>query len=342
MMAGKQTDKNKIEKPVSSTQETESREESPEVPPVSQGASESQSSANANLDDFDALLRLGSSEKDDYHVAMEISRFLEAKVNASDVGRDYRVLYLYDDRQSIDITFSDGVLNALSPDDSANMNILLILHSSGGQIEPAYMLSKLLKKSAKEMRFIVCIPRRAKSAATLLSLGADELHMGILGEIGPIDPQINGLPLLGFQDSMEFLAELSCKHPQSSEMFARYLGMSLSIHVLGYSQRVPESAAQYAERLLRNKSHFLPQNENPKSIARKLVYDYKDHGFVIDFEEAQQLLGSSFVKTDTPEIKLAQEIHRFLEKVNLVLGFTRQRYFRIVGDTRFGAFLRSA
>jgi len=39
----------------------------------------------------------------------------------------------------------------------------------------------------------VVVPRTAKSAATLLAIGADEIHMGPLGQLGAgIDPQMAG------------------------------------------------------------------------------------------------------------------------------------------------------
>jgi membrane-bound ClpP family serine protease len=67
------------------------------------------------------------------------------------------------------------------------------------------------------------VPRQAKSAATLIAIGADEIHMGPLGELGPIDPQLGGLPALGVGQALERIASLVERHPGSAEMFARYL-----------------------------------------------------------------------------------------------------------------------
>ncbi len=60
---------------------------------------------------------------------------------------------------------------------------------------------------------MVSVPRRAKSAATLISLG-DEIHMGELSELGPIDPQVGKprLPVLSLRSSaLECIATL-CKN----------------------------------------------------------------------------------------------------------------------------------
>ena len=59
--------------------------------------------------------------------------------------------------------------------------ILLILYSSGGQIGSAYLIGKLCQEYAQG-KFMVVVPRQAKSAATLLCCAANEIHMGSLSE----------------------------------------------------------------------------------------------------------------------------------------------------------------
>jgi hypothetical protein len=58
------------------------------------------------------------------------------------------------------------------------------------------------------------------------------------------------------------------------------------------------------------------------SIAKRFVYGYKDHGFVIDRDEAADILGSVIIKTETQEYRLA----------NLVSNETE---FKPTSDTRF-------
>jgi ClpP class serine protease len=41
-----------------------------------------------------------------------------------------------------------------------------------------------------DQKLRVIVPNIAKSAATLFALGADEILMGYLSELGPIDPQV--------------------------------------------------------------------------------------------------------------------------------------------------------
>ena len=81
----------------------------------------------------------------------------------------------------------------------------------------------------------------------MICLGAAETHMGRLSELGPIDPQVDGLPALGLSDGVHFLTDLAARRPEASEMLARFLSMQLRVEVLGYMERVSESATQYTK-----------------------------------------------------------------------------------------------
>jgi membrane-bound ClpP family serine protease len=205
-------------------------------------------------------------------------------------------------------------------------DILLIIDSPGGSVEPAYLISKTLKRLGK--KFSVAVPRRAKSAATLLSLGADEIHMGMMSQLGPIDPQVSGLPALALGNDLKHIAEIAEKCPGASEVLAKYLIDQVPIRRLGYYERVSESAVQYAERLLTGK--VLPDSKSAEEVAKHLVHHYKDHSFVIDIEEAQRLLGATLVKEQTPEYELADEIYSFLDFAMLV-GRINKKQFWVVG-----------
>jgi hypothetical protein len=64
----------------------------------------------------------------------------------------------------------------------------LFLYSRGGDVLTPWRLVHLIREFASE--FAVLIPFRAYSAGTLICLGADELVMGVMGELGPIDPSV--------------------------------------------------------------------------------------------------------------------------------------------------------
>jgi membrane-bound ClpP family serine protease len=190
--------------------------------------------------------------------------------------------------------------------------VLLVLLSRGGSIEPAYQISKLCKTFTKG-RFVVVVPRHAKSAATLIAICADEIHIGPLGQLGPIDPQLGGLPALGVSQALKRIASVSEEFPKSADMFARYLQRALTVEQIGYCDRIAESAIQYAERLLLTKPHL--QKRAPM-IARELVHEYKDHGFAIDVAEAKTHLGTEWIRSDTKELQAAEEVYKLFDQLN--------------------------
>lgn len=244
------------------------------------------------------------------------------------VGIDYCLLGLLDSETSISDFELDRIYSALQrTNPTREKDVLLLLLTRGGSIEPAYQISKLCKSFAHE-KFVVVVPRYAKSAGTLLALGADEIHMGPLGHLGPIDPQLGGLPALGVSQALKSIAALSEQFPGSADMFARYLRLALTVEQIGYYERVSESAAQYAERLLQAKT-TLPKPA--RAIADELVHEYKDHGFVIDLDEARQHLGTDWVKTGTPEVDAGEQIYSLFDHVNLFLGLLQQKRLLVSG-----------
>ena len=57
--------------------------------------------------------------------------------------------------------------------------IALVIESPGGSAKSAFQLAMLLKRHCGG--FVAVVPRYAKSAATLLALGADEIILGSYG-----------------------------------------------------------------------------------------------------------------------------------------------------------------
>jgi hypothetical protein len=238
----------------------------------------------------------------------------------------YDVLLLFDEADSISTYHSDRLYAAASETKGNKKDILLIVQSHGGRIEPAYLISKTLKRLSAN-KFVAVVPRRAKSAATLIALGADEIHMGMMSQLGPIDPQLYGLPAMSLANALDFIADLSCRFPAASELLTKYLQDQAPIRILGYHQRVNESAVQYAERLLAGKA--LADGKTPEQVAKHLVNHYKDHDFVIDSDEATTLLGDGIVKQGTSEYQCADEIYRLLDLVGIFLSIRDKQYWYV-------------
>lgn len=217
--------------------------------------------------------------------------------------------------------------------------IALLIDSQGGLATQSYELAMLLRRHCGG--FFALIPRHAKSAATLLSLGADAIIMNEHAELGPLDVQMydpdredvmSGLDevqslerleafALGAMDRMAMLLlQRTNKKVKNVLPFVSEFVTNLTkpmfegIDVVRYTQmsRALKVAEEYGKRLLR-------QNYGPAAdeIARKLVENYPDHGFPIYPDEAAEL----GLKLQPPpsEIKSALEkIARHLPGLNAV------------------------
>lgn len=281
-----------------------------------------------NLDDFSDVVTLVENHKDDENfIKSNALEYIDVLIERSGLNKNYNVIFLYDDNRSISSIHSDSIYRALN-NVSETMDVLLIIHSRGGSVEPAYLISKSCKRLSKN-KFVVAIPRRAKSAATLIALGADQIHMGLMSELGPIDPQFNKLPAVALSNALKKIAELSSEYPKSADMFSKFLTENLSLSVLGYFERVNASAAQYASRLLSGKK--LPAGETPERLGDHFTNHYKDHSFVIDVDESESLLGKSIVKKDSAEYSLANSIYQFMDFFELICRVFLEKEVSIVG-----------
>ncbi|WP_259460473.1 SDH family Clp fold serine proteinase [Propionibacterium australiense] len=80
------------------------------------------------------------------------------------------------------------VLEELLVDCDQTKDLHLLLSSPGGDGEIALRMVRSLQQRCRELTVIV--PDMAKSAATIVCLGAHHILMGPGGDLGPIDPQM--------------------------------------------------------------------------------------------------------------------------------------------------------
>jgi len=107
----------------------------------------------------------------------------------------------------IDLEDVDGFVDLVDSISAKEVDILL--HSPGGSPEATERIVDILRSKFEKVYFL--IPHSAYSAATMLALSGDEvvLHWG--ASLGPIDPQINGIPARalkrGFEKAKKALQE---------------------------------------------------------------------------------------------------------------------------------------
>jgi 5-methylthioribose kinase len=95
----------------------------------------------------------------------------------------------------------DGFMSAINGLD-VKSGLDLILHTPGGELAAAQSIVRYLKsKFSRDIRAIV--PHSAMSAGTIIACACREILMAKHSFIGPIDPQIGGLPANGVLEEFE-------------------------------------------------------------------------------------------------------------------------------------------
>ncbi len=103
-----------------------------------------------------------------------------------------------------DAVFPDGVVlfEELIYNSDPDLDLHLLLDSPGGDGETAVRLVRSAQERCR--RLVVVVPGQAKSAATLLAMGAHEILMGPTSDLGPVDPQFRlGDGLVSAKDLIE-------------------------------------------------------------------------------------------------------------------------------------------
>jgi hypothetical protein len=223
-----------------------------------------------------------------------------------------------------------------------NKPIALLIDSPGGYSKAAYQTAMSIRRHCGS--FTAVIPRYAKSAATLLALGASEIILNTDAELGPLDVQIfdpereeiasaldevqsverlhaSALSLL--DQTMMFLITRTGKKvdttiPQVLKFVSDMMRpMFESIDVVHFTQRARalKVTEDYAVRLLRSEY----PREEAERIASRLVSAYSEHGFVIDAEEAEDF-GGPEVRAQIKTVKPTPDQVSLMDSLVPVLG----------------------
>ena len=171
----------------------------------------------------------------------------------------------------------------------------LILHSYGGAVDTPYKVVTLIREFCDE--FAVIVPFVAKSAASMLVLGADEVVMGPISELGPVDPLVTHpvykdilVPVQAVWHCLDYLQRsiISSAEPEVASFMITPLLNKLDPWLIGDYEKTIKASRQYAKTLL--SKYMLKDNpERVQSVMQALTEGYFSHGYPIGRREAKEL-----------------------------------------------------
>lgn len=159
----------------------------------------------------------------------------------------------------------NGFMNAIYGMDRTK-GLDLILHTPGGEICATEALGNyLVSMFGNNIRVI--IPQIAMSGGTMLSCLGTEIIMGKHSSIGPIDPQINGVPAHGIKLEFEMIKDEIKKNPAMIVLYREILSKYHPTFILMCEQAITLSE-EVASRWLKN-SMF--KKNKKKDVAVKKI-----------------------------------------------------------------------
>ena len=210
---------------------------------------------------------------------------------------DCNLIVLIDQLFPASLTVVEELLYGFTP----NKPIHLLLASPGGNGEAAVRLVRSIQKRCSELT--VLLPDMAKSAATILCLGADHLLFGPNGDIGPVDPQLP-LPagLASAKNIVEAVAEAERRvtnNPQTYPLFGGLLGQVNMLTVEQARSALERSSALVEEALASNPRRSPDEvAELAQNLQKPLIDDPKDHSAATSCADAQRF-GLPAVEVDS-------------------------------------------
>lgn len=186
------------------------------------------------------------------------------------------------------------VLEELLGDCDKSKDLHVILSSPGGDGETALRMVRAMHSYCRRLTIIV--PDMAKSAATILCLGADRILMGPSGDLGPIDPQMilsNSPSGSGMASAKEIVAavdEAEQRVNANPNSFALFSSLLSDVNMLMIEQA--RSALNRSESLMRESLASLPERSADEvdalsdSLKAPLIDNPSSHSAVVSADDA--------------------------------------------------------
>jgi len=236
------------------------------------------------------------------------------------------ICYILGDRPNFTTSIADDAIRVLYDHlvrIGKQKQIDLLLYARGGNLLAPFRMVHLIREFCNS--FNVIVPYRAHSAATLLCLGADEIVMGKMGELSPIDPT-TGHPFnppdplnpgqripISVEDVTSFLTfarKRAGLSPEKDIDIFKILTGSIHPLALGNIERGYGVIRHLAPKLL---GFHVKDKEKISHIVESLT-EGKVHEYLITREEAKNEIGLTVKKPDDELESLIWSLYSVYEK----------------------------
>ena len=172
--------------------------------------------------------------------------------------------------------------------------IYLFIKSSGGNGQASLRLVNLLRQYCDEV--IALVPLECASAATMIALGANEIHMGPMAYLTPVDTSLthslspidrdNDRVSVSLDELTRVVRLWQAQNGDAKENPYQELFQHVHPLVIGAVDRAESLSIMLCKELL---AYHIREDEVQERIANALNAKYPSHGYPILFEEARRI-----------------------------------------------------
>lgn len=193
-----------------------------------------------------------------------------------------------------DVIFPPSVplLEEMLFDADPKQDLHLMLGTLGGDGETALRMVRQIQSRCRELTVIV--PEQAKSAGTLLALGADSIYMGPTSDLGPVDPQFqlsNGSlaaarAIIAAVEEAEIRIE---KNPTTYPLHASLLA-DITALMVQQSRDAMDRSGDLIREALASVASRKPSDVKTltATLQQHLIGEPKDHRAIVSAEDAKR------------------------------------------------------
>jgi ClpP class serine protease len=195
-------------------------------------------------------------------------------------------------------------------------DLKLVITSPGGRVSSANKIARSIKNNFDSIETYV--PHFAKSGGTLISLTGEEIVMGEISDLGPLDPQ---MPMKdgGRSSSRDvidsyhrWIDQWQKKHP--SEASAPEQSMIERMDILEYEEakKSLDEMKNYTQDIL--SSHDNISEKEARKTVENLVDGFPVHGYTLTYEDATEVLPDNMITPETERQEEMDVLRRWMDE----------------------------
>lgn len=229
----------------------------------------------------------------------------------------------------------NGFMTAINGLDSSK-GLDLILHTPGGEVAATESIISYLLSKFEDIRVIV--PQISMSGGTMIACSGNSILMGKQSSLGPVDPQIGGLPAHGIVEEFKKAHEEISKDPSKVAVW-QFILQKYNPTLIGECQKAIDWSEAILENSLRNR--MLKGKENIDDIIKKIKAELCDHAVSLSHSRH---LSAEKCKEIGLEVSMLEDDQKLQENVLTVHHATMQTLsntpaFKIIENHNGQAFI---